>query len=96
MEIREHYNSFRRKRDQSITQIHDFVKQIPGLTQNYKSLNLHINIAGLIKNMTDGTPFRQRWQTERSMLEGESCFDIIEGLFISDASPFEVSRLCES
>ncbi len=69
------------------------MKQIPGLTQNYKSLNLHINIARLIKKRTDGTSFRQRWQTERSMLEGETCFSAIEELLISNASPFEVSVL---
>ncbi len=67
------------------------MKQIPGLTQNYKSLNLHINIARLIKKMTDAAPFLQRWQTERSMLEGESCFGAIEELLISDTPPFEAS-----
>jgi Sec1 family len=69
-EIRESYNAFRGNKDQSITEIHEFVKRIPGLTQTYKSLNQHINVAELIKQTTDGVAFRKQWQTERSVLEG--------------------------
>ena len=69
--IRESYATFRQNKDASITEIHQFVKQIPGLTQNYKCLNQHINLAEHIKKTTNSTPFRQRWQTERAMLEGE-------------------------
>jgi Sec1 family len=70
-EIRESYNAFRGNKDQSITEIHEFVKRIPGLTQTYKSLNQHINVAELIKQTTDGVAFRKQWQTERSVLEGQ-------------------------
>jgi len=69
--IRESYASFRQNKDASITEIHQFVKQIPGLTQNYKSLNQHINLAELVKKATDNSSFRERWQTERAILEGE-------------------------
>ena len=45
--------------------------QIPGLKQNYESLNQHINITEELKRTTDGGPFRNRWNTERALLEGE-------------------------
>ena len=70
--IRGHYDAFRANRDnQTITEIHDFVKQIPGLKQNYESLNQHINITEELKRTTDGATFRNRWNTERALLEGE-------------------------
>ncbi|CAM9322477.1 unnamed protein product, partial [Chrysoparadoxa australica] len=73
-EIRESYSTFRSNRDKSITQIHDFVKRIPDLTQNYHSLNTHINIAELIKHSTSSSEFRSRWQMERTMLEGDTAY----------------------
>ena len=78
--IRESYATFRANKDLSITEIHSFVKQIPGLNQNYKSLNLHINLAELIKKRTDSAKFRKRWTIEREMLEGENCYEYLEEL----------------
>eukprot|EP00638_Chattonella_subsalsa_P007875 CAMPEP_0117767068 /NCGR_PEP_ID=MMETSP0947-20121206/21366_1 /TAXON_ID=44440 /ORGANISM="Chattonella subsalsa, Strain CCMP2191" /LENGTH=652 /DNA_ID=CAMNT_0005590601 /DNA_START=6 /DNA_END=1964 /DNA_ORIENTATION=- len=71
-DIRRRYEEFRSNRkDATINDLHSFVKKIPGLTQTYKYLSQHINIAELIKRTTDSTAFRQRWQAERSLLEGE-------------------------
>jgi len=68
-EIKQHYASFKSNRDAaSITEIHDFVLSIPGLTQKYRSLNLHINIAELLKPNTDSVRFRQKWQVSRLVL----------------------------
>jgi len=50
--------------------------QIPGLKEDYKSLNLHINIAGLIMEGSGAPGFRKRWQTERAMLEGEDSCEV--------------------
>lgn len=47
------YTTFRDNKDASITEIHDFVKKIPKLTLEYKSLNQHINIAEMLKQRTD-------------------------------------------
>ena len=91
--IRESYASFRQNKDASITEIHQFVKQIPGLTQNYKSLNQHINLAELVKKTTDGLAFRQRWQTERAMLEGETCYEYLEDLIAADQPVLSVLKL---
>lgn len=55
---------------------HLISSQIPGLKEDYKSLNLHINIAGLIMEGSGAPGFRKRWQTERAMLEGEDCCEV--------------------
>mmetsp|Transcript_9937 Transcript_9937/g.20250 ORF Transcript_9937/g.20250 Transcript_9937/m.20250 type:complete len:462 (+) Transcript_9937:667-2052(+) len=91
--IRESYASFCQNKDASITEIHQFVKQIPGLTQNYKSLNQHINLAELVKKTTDSLAFRQRWQTERAMLEGETCYEYLEDMIAADEPVLSVLKL---
>eukprot|EP00752_Nemacystus_decipiens_P003730 g3436.t1 len=91
--IRESYNQFRANRDQSITEIHEFVKKIPGLKEDYKSLNLHINIAELIMEGSGAPDFRKRWQTERAMLEGEDCCEVIEEMISMQESALRVIRL---
>lgn len=50
--------------------------QIPGLKEDYRSLNLHINIAELIMEGSGSPEFRRRWQAERAMLEGDDCFEV--------------------
>lgn len=92
-EIRGSYDQFRSNKDATINEIHDFVKQIPGLTQVYKSLNQHINITEEIKRTTDGAAFRQRWNTERALLEGETCYDLIEEMIALQESQLQVLRL---
>jgi hypothetical protein len=72
--VKESYSSFRENKDASIVELHDFVKKIPQLTKEYKSLNMHINVAELIKRTTDSRQFRERWQNERAMLE--VCFSL--------------------
>ena len=75
-------------KDASISEIHGFVKKIPQLTQEYKSLNRHINIAELVKQTTDSVEFREQWQGERGMLEGESYLDQIEDIISADTDRF--------
>ena len=67
--VKESYSAFRENKDASIVELHDFVKKIPQLTKDYKSLNMHINIAELVKRTTDSREFRELWQAERAMLE---------------------------
>ena len=69
--IKKRYSDFRDNKDASISEIHGFVKKIPELTKDYKSLNQHINIAALLKKTTDNHQFRANWQTERGILEGQ-------------------------
>lgn len=78
------YNSFRENKDASISEIHGFVKQIPQLAKDYKSLTQHINIAQHLKKTTDSQEFRAKWQAERGMLEGEQLLDFVEDLVALD------------
>jgi biopolymer transport protein ExbD len=82
--VRQRYAAFRENKDASISEIHDFVKKIPQLTKEYKSLNQHINIAELVKQLTDSREFRERWQGERGLLEGEGFLDQLEDLISVD------------
>lgn len=82
--IRKRYSDFRDNKDASISEIHGFVKKIPELTKEYKSLHQHINIAELLKKTTDSAKFRQNWQTERGILEGEPLLDHVEDLIAED------------
>ena len=91
--IKERYATFRDNKDASITEIHDFVKKIPNLTKEYKSLNQHINIAELLKTTTDSTDFRDQWQGERGMLEGELFIDQIEDIICADAERNHLYRV---
>eukprot|EP00904_Undaria_pinnatifida_P008208 jgi/Undpi1/4517/HiC_scaffold_18.g07871.m1 len=91
--IRESYNRFRANRDQSITEIHEFVKKIPGLKEDYRSLNLHINIAGLVVEGSGSPEFRRRWQTERALLEGDDCCEVIEEMISMQEPAMRVIRL---
>eukprot|EP01036_Dinobryon_divergens_P026822 gene26822-35512_t len=91
--IRERYTAFRENKDASLTEIHDFVKKMPKLTKDYKSLNEHINIAALVKTKTDTKEFRSQWQGERGMLEGESFLDAIEEMLYSDVDCCNLNRI---
>jgi len=91
--IRGQYDQFRANKDASITEIHDFVKLIPGLKENYNSLNVHINLTEELKRTTDGSTFRNRWNTERSLLEGEQAYDLLEDMIAMQQPPLQVLRL---
>lgn len=83
--IKEKYATFRENKDASISEIHGFVKQIPHLKKEFECLQQHINIAELIKKTTDSREFRDQWQGERGLLEGESFLDQIEDMICADS-----------
>lgn len=91
--VRESYDAFRSNKDASITEIHEFVKRIPGLTQVYRSLQTHINVTEYIKRTTDSCDFRDRWNTERALLEGDAAYDQIEELISTQEPPMSLLRL---
>ncbi len=93
VEIKQRYAAFRENKDASISEIHDFVKRMPALTKEYKSLNQHIHIAELLKTTTDSRDFREQGQGERGMLEGESCLDAIDEIILADAEGAELYRV---
>lgn len=83
--IKDKYATFRENKDASISEIHGFVKQIPHLKKEFECLQQHINIAELIKKTTDSREFRDQWQGERGLLEGETFLDQIEDMICADS-----------
>ena len=92
--LKESHSQFtNRETARDLSEIHQFVKQIPVFTRNLRSLKNHIHIAELVKSSAEATSFRQRWQTERSMLESESQYDTLEDLIASGEPPYRWLRL---
>jgi hypothetical protein len=94
--IRERYATFKSNKDATLAEIHEFVKKIPKLTRDFKSLNHHIHIAEKLKQRTDSRDFRDQWQMERGMLEGEIFLDQLEEMLYADTSRtqlYQVLRL---
>ena len=94
--LRESHSQFTSRdaaRSRDLAEIHQFVKQIPAFARNLRSLRNHIHVAERVKGAAESGPFRQRWMTERGMLEGESCYDALEDLLAADAPPYRFLRL---
>ena len=53
----------------------------------------HIHLAELIKANTEQVSFREQWQTERSMIEGDVCHEILEEWICSGHPAYKVLRL---
>jgi hypothetical protein len=87
IDVKKRYADFRGNKDASIAEIHDFVKQMPQLTKQYQSLNMHIGLAHTLKQQTEARAFRERWQLERGILEGDlstsTNVDLIEDFLVS-------------
>jgi vacuolar protein sorting-associated protein 33A len=47
----------------------------------------------LIKATTEEVTFREQWNTERAMIEGETCYDILDDLIFSSYPPYKLLRL---
>jgi hypothetical protein len=88
-----HANFTNKEKKKDLSEIHQFVKQIPIFTKNLRSLTNHIHLAELIKAETQNVDFREKWQTERSMIEGETRYEIIEDLIACQYPPYRVLRL---
>ena len=68
-----------------------FIFQV--FTKNLRTLTNHIHLAELVKAFSEETAFRERWQTERSMIEGEICYDTLEDLVACQYPPYRFFRL---
>jgi hypothetical protein len=62
-------------------------------TKSLRSLTNHIHLAELIKAQTEDVFFRDQWNTERAMIEGEYCYDFLEECIFGDHPPYKVLRL---
>ncbi|VEU39407.1 unnamed protein product [Pseudo-nitzschia multistriata] len=88
-----HANFTSRETKKDLNEIHTFVKQIPIFTQSLRSLTNHIHLAELIKATTEDVAFRDQWNSERAMIEGESCYDILEERIFENYPPYKLLRL---
>lgn len=68
-------------------------KKMPQLKQKYKSLQLHVNIAALVKQTSDSREFRDSWQLERSLLEGDATGELIEDMICADVDRAMLPRV---
>ena len=92
--LKESHSQFtNRETARDLSEIHQFVKQIPVFTRNLRSLTNHIHIAETVKRAAEAGSFRQRWQTERSMLESEPCYEVLEDLIAAGEPPYRWLRL---
>jgi len=94
MALRESHANFTSKgTKKDLSEIHQFVKQIPVFTQNLRSLTNHIHLAELVKHTSEEATFRERWQLERSILEGETSYETLEDLVNSQYPAYRFFRL---
>jgi len=92
--LKESHSNFTSKgTKKDLNEIHQFVKQIPIFTQSLRSLTNHIHLAELIKATTEEVAFREQWNTERAMIEGDTCYDILEECIFSSYPPYKLLRL---
>ncbi len=82
--IKDVQDRFRKRNDASIQEMHDFVKKLPALQKEFRSLSQHVNIAEITRSTSDSLSFREHWQLERAALEGESVLESIEDLAHAD------------
>ena len=80
-------------KNQELDELARFVKQIPIFTRNLRSLTNHIHLAEVVKRTSEEASFRERWQMERTMLEGDKCFDQLDDLVASQYPPYRFFRL---
>ena len=88
-----HANFTNKEKKKDLSEIHQFVKNIPIFTKNLRSLTNHIHLAELVKASTEESGFRERWQTERSIVEGETCYEMLEEWIACQYPPFRILRL---
>lgn len=76
-----------------LSELHKFVKQLPGFKQKFQSLSTHIHLAELVKYTSEDATFRERWQMERTMLEGDWCLDELDDLVAMSYPGYRFLRL---
>ena len=80
-------------KQKELSELHQFVKQLPHMKQKFQYLTTHIHLAELIKSTTEQSTFRERWQMERTMLEGDTCFDELDDLVAMSYPLYRFLRL---
>jgi len=83
-------------KQKNLDELRKFVKNIPDLNKHFRLLGNHIHLAELVKKASESTQFRERWQMERALIEGELCLDQLDDLVASHQyidDPYRFFRL---
>lgn len=81
-------------KQKNLDELRKFVKNIPDLNKHFRLLGNHIHLAELVKKASEESSFRERWQMERAMMEGELCYDQLEDLLLAHQNdPLRFFRL---
>jgi hypothetical protein len=64
----------------AVSEIRQFVKAIPGLQQDKKSLRIFVNILEKLKEKTASPEFLKAWQSERAILDEDSLKEYHEAI----------------
>ena len=67
-----------REQMESLDEIHRFVKDLPMLQANKKSLKRHIDLTEKLHETTNSISFKELWQIEQEILEGKNNAPYIE------------------
>jgi hypothetical protein len=93
-EIRKMYEARPKgSKDMEINELRDFVKKIPSLKESYAQLTLHINMAEKIQSVTNSKSFRDRWNLEHKMMDGEKQIEELLDKMAKQEPLMEVVRL---
>jgi hypothetical protein len=71
-EVQALYNQRPTDTGQSVQKLRDFVKKIPELKEMYASVQVHTSLVGIVHQTTNSKQFRDRWNLEHSMMDGET------------------------
>jgi vacuolar protein sorting-associated protein 33A len=76
----------------AVSEIRQFVKAIPGLQQDKKSLRIFVNILEKLKEKTSSSEFLKSWQSERAILDEDSLKEYHDAItaMISKRTPLSV------
>eukprot|EP00943_MAST-04B_sp_MAST-4B-sp1_P005928 g5928.t1 len=82
-----------REQMESLDEIHRFVKDLPMLQANKKSLKRHIDLTEKLQVTTNSMSFKELWQVEQEILEGKQNIQYIEDIIAREEPLAKVLRI---
>ncbi len=82
-----------REQMESLDEIHRFVKDLPMLQANKKSLKRHIDLTEKLQVTTNSMSFKELWQVEQEILEGKQNVQYIEDSIAREEPLAKVLRI---
>lgn len=79
-ELQSFREQIKKSKNMEVSDIHAFVKAIPTLQQDSKSLRIMVDLLSQISTVANGEEFLSRWNMERGLLDEEGFKDVQEAL----------------